>query len=194
MAPGKERMRRLGRRQRHLLRVIRRSRHSSVQNMAVHELQSGIDRRHGLHRLGRPPRVAPGATGHWRPLTRKARQIISQLRRTRVWKLQKQLVRELGRELEHGRRLIDRARDRLRPATRAAMSGARRAGRWTRERPARVRAARKAAPRIRRDPAPARPAPARAVPGGVPHYPARARARREPARRPRAARPAARHR
>jgi hypothetical protein len=111
------------------MRSIRRSSHASTQNMAAHELIREIDRRHGFLRLGRRPPAAmprPGQPGHWRPMTRRAKQILGQLRKTKVWRLQKQLVRELQKELENGRRQIDKLRERARKQARRAKRAGRR--------------------------------------------------------------------
>ena len=124
-----DKMRRHSRRAKHLMRVLRRSKHASTQDMASHELVREIDRRHGFLRLGRRRPAAmprPGMPGHWRPMTRRARQILNQLRKTKVWRLQKQLVRELQKELANGRRAIDKARDLARRAARRAGRAGRR--------------------------------------------------------------------
>lgn len=128
-ASSPERMKRHSRKARHLLRVIRRSKHAAVQDMAVHELTHEIDRRHGWR--GAPASHAPGPAGEWRPLTHQAKNLISQLRKTKVWRLQKQLVRELAAELRNGRRIVDRMRELAARAARAARAKARRLqGRW----------------------------------------------------------------
>ena len=57
----------------------------------------------------RKPRDRASA-GHWRPLTRKAKQMLTRLRKAKVWSVQKQIVNELAKEIEHGRRVADRAR------------------------------------------------------------------------------------
>jgi len=99
---------RLTRKARHLIRNLKRTKHASVQDQMVHELKHEVSRTHGF----RGPKKAPGRTGagHWRPLTRKAKQLLSRLRKAKVWRVQKQLVLELADEMEHGRRRVDRAR------------------------------------------------------------------------------------
>lgn len=152
-ASSPERMRRHSRKARHLLRVIRRSRHAAVQDMAVHELTHEIDHRHG-RAGGTPVAHAPGPAGVWRPLTGRAKRLISQLRSTKVWRLQRQLVRELAEELRNGQRIIDRIRERaeraagvVRRAAEITGRGARAIGRGARAmgRGARVAGARTAA-------------------------------------------------
>jgi hypothetical protein len=76
----------------------------------MHELTREIHRRRG--RPAKPRTHVPGPAGVWRPLTRKARQLIHQVRRAKLWRLQKQLIAELADELANGRRVIDRARER----------------------------------------------------------------------------------
>ena len=127
-----DKMRRHSRRARHLMKTLRRSKHASTQDMAAHELVREIDRRHGFLRLGKQRGASPrpGMPGHWRPMTHRARRILAQLRKTKVWRLQKQLVRELQKELVIGRRAIDKARDRARRAAwRAKRAGHRTAPR-----------------------------------------------------------------
>lgn len=99
---------RLTRKARHLIRHLKRTRHASVQDQMVHELRHEVSRTHGF----RGPKKAPdpGKAGRWRPLTRKAKQLLTRLRKAKVWRVQKQLVTELAREIERGRRRIDRAR------------------------------------------------------------------------------------
>lgn len=100
--------RRLTRKARHLIAQLRHTRHASVQSAAIHELQHEIDRRHGKRAKGKSPDHGPA--GRWRPLTHKAKQLLTRLRRAKVWRVQKQLVRELAREIERGRRSIDKIR------------------------------------------------------------------------------------
>lgn len=99
---------RLTRKARHLIHHLRRTKHASVQDQMIHELRHEVSRTHGF----RGPKKAPerSGAGHWRPLTRKAKQILTRLRSARVWSVQKQLVTELARELENGRRRVDRVR------------------------------------------------------------------------------------
>jgi hypothetical protein len=151
---------RLTRKARHLIRHLKRTKHASVQDHMVHELRHEVSRTHGF----RGPKKGPSASsaGHWRPPTRKAKQILTRLRKAKVWSVQKQLVNELAKEIEHGRRLADRARDRAEAAAdrmRARAARAKRAGRavgrtaraagrktrngWNRARPHAARAGRK---------------------------------------------------
>jgi hypothetical protein len=203
------------------MKVVRRARHASVQDTAVHDLQREIDRKHGFLRFGRrkAASVRPGATGHWRPVTHRAKRILAQLRKTKVWRLQKQLVRELAAELRNGRRRIDKIRARARKIGAPARRHARRAGRWAGRNAARgVQAARPPAERAGRlvirvfTPAPqaaprrsqaqqqARPprapgaSPARGEQSGRPNRPPRYREPRIAARTPRTARPVTRSR
>jgi hypothetical protein len=123
---------RLTRKARHVIRHLRRTKHASVQDQMVHELRHEVSRTHGFS----GPKKAPdrSGAGMWRPLTRKAKKILSRLRRAKVWSVQKQLVNELAREIEHGRRLAERARERARRAAarvRAARRRTARAGRAT---------------------------------------------------------------
>jgi len=99
---------RLTRKARHLIRHLKRTNHASVQDQMVHELRHEVSRTHGF----RGPRKAPdlGKAGRWRPLTRRAKQILTRLRKAKVWQVQKQLVTELSREIERGRRRVDRVR------------------------------------------------------------------------------------
>ena len=100
---------RLTRKARHLIRHLKRTRHASVQDQMVHELRHEVSRTHGF----RGPKKAPdlGKAGRWRPLTRRAKQILTRLRKAKVWQVQKQLVTELSREIERGRRRVDRVRE-----------------------------------------------------------------------------------
>jgi len=150
---------RLTRKARHLIRHLKRTKHASVQDQMVHELRHEVSRTHGFRGPKNGPK--PGAAGHWRPLTRKAKQMLTRLRKAKVWSVQKQLVNELAREIERGRRVADRVREKARRARQKtgaaaarARNGARRAGRtargaargtrngWNRTRPHAARAAR----------------------------------------------------
>jgi hypothetical protein len=99
---------RLTRKARHLIRHLKRTKHATVQDQMVHELRHEVSRTHGF----RGPKKAPdlGKAGRWRPLTRKAKQLLTRLRKAKVWQVQKQLVTELSREIERGRRRVDRVR------------------------------------------------------------------------------------
>lgn len=139
---------RLSRKARHLIHHLKRSKHASVQNTMVHELQHEINRHWGSRR--QPRRHNPGNAGQWRPLTRRAKQLLTRLRKTKVWSVQKQLVREIIREIERGKRLAERIR-KARPVrtgrrvARASGRAARAAGRKARphlERAGRATAAR----------------------------------------------------
>lgn len=116
---------RLTRKAKHIIRNLKRTKHSSVQKQYLHELRHEVSRTHGF----RGPKTAPdlGKPGRWRPPTRKAKQLLTRLRKTKVWSAQKQLVTELARELEKGRRLTDRAREKARRARRRARNAAKRA-------------------------------------------------------------------
>jgi hypothetical protein len=120
---------RLTRKARHVIRHLRRTKHASVQDQMIHELRHEVSRTHG----SRGPKKAPdrASAGHWRPLTRKAKQMLTRLRKAKVWSVQKQIVNELARELERGRRVADRARQaaaRARARMQAGVARTRRAG------------------------------------------------------------------
>lgn len=100
--------RRLTRKARHLIRHMRHTKHASVQDQQIHELRHEVSRTHGFRGPKKGPK--PGEAGHWRPLTRKAKQLLTRLRKAKVWSVQKQLVNELAREIENGRRRVDRVR------------------------------------------------------------------------------------
>ena len=115
---------RLTRKARHLIRHLKRTKHASVQDQMIHELKHEVSRTHGFRGPKKGPR--PGDAGHWRPLTRKGKQILTRLRKAKVWSVQKQLVNELAKEIERGRRAVDRARQAaLRARARAAAAGRR---------------------------------------------------------------------
>jgi len=101
---------RLTRRARHLIRRLRRTKHAAVQRVTVHELGNEIHRR----RFGRAAKTAApslGRAGQWRPLSYRAKKLLTQLRKTKVWSVQRRLVKELGEEIERSRRtLAERAR------------------------------------------------------------------------------------
>lgn len=99
---------RLGRRGRHLIRQLRKSRHAAVQRTIVHELKSHVSGRHGYQYTSGPPDL--GKPGRYRPLTRKAKQLLTRLRQARVWSVQKKIIAELEREIERGKRLAERIR------------------------------------------------------------------------------------
>lgn len=121
---------RLTRKARHLIRHLRRTRHASVQDQMIHELRHEVSRTHGFH----GPKKAPerSSAGHWRPLTRRAKQMLTRLRKAKVWSVQKQIVNELAREIERGRRMADRARERARGAAKRVRAGYERSGRASR--------------------------------------------------------------
>ena len=120
---------RLTRKARHLIRHLKRTKHASVQDQMIHELKHEVSRTHGFRGPKKGPR--PGDAGHWRPLTRKGKQILTRLRKAKVWSVQKQLVNELAKELERGRRAADRAREKARAAARRVRGGAERAAHGT---------------------------------------------------------------
>jgi hypothetical protein len=107
---------------RRLIRHLKRSRHASVQDAALHEIHRGVRRSHGL----KPPK-APAISGHgtYRPLTRKAKGLLARLRTARQYSVKKNILGELAREMKNGRRLADRAR----LMARRAADRAKRAGR-----------------------------------------------------------------
>jgi hypothetical protein len=166
---------------RHIIRRLRRTRYASVQDMHLHELGREINSRwSGRRKAHTAPDLSD--TGVWRPLTYRARRILAELRKTRVWRVQQRLLAELGRELKRGRRSLGRTVRQVRTAGRRRLarlkpvravrrlrhrtrSGWKRSG-WT---PARPPVPRTVAPRTRtaippRTPA-GRPAPA-PRPGG----------------------------
>src|SRR5260370_29086656 len=98
--------RRLTRKARHIIRHLRRTKHASVQRQMLHELRHEVSRTHGY----RGPREAPdpGEAGRWRPLTRKAKQLLTRLRKAKVWSVHRQVVNELARKIGRGKRLPDR--------------------------------------------------------------------------------------
>jgi hypothetical protein len=129
--------RRLSRRARHLMRRLKRTKHASVQQVTVHELNNEIHRR----RFGRAARTAEPAAarlGHWRPLTRRAKKLLTQLGRAKVWVIQRRLVKELVTEMENGRRFlatrVHKAKRRLTRAARPLVRGKRAVGRAIRSR------------------------------------------------------------
>jgi hypothetical protein len=190
--------RRLSFRARHLIRQLRHTRSAVLQRLHLHELRHAISRKHGF----RGPKKTPdlGKAGHFRPLTRKARQLLTRLRKARVWSVQKNIVNVLEKEIERGRYLRERIRghpavQRAGRAVRAAGRGARRTGRgaraaWRKSRPHLARAGRSARVRVRKARAP-RPAPARAM---APPAPSRGRLAPAPAPARPAPKPAARTR
>lgn len=105
---------RLTRKARHIIRHLPRIKFAAVQDQAIHELKHEVSRTHGFKGPGKAPDRSKA--GHWRPLTRKAKQMLTRLRKAKVWSMQKQLVNELAREMERGRRLADRARVRAQAA------------------------------------------------------------------------------
>jgi hypothetical protein len=115
---------RLTRKARHIIRHLRRTKHASVQDQMVHELRHEVSRTHGFRGPGKAPDRSKA--GNWRPLTRKAKQMLTRLRKAKVWSVQKQIVNELAREMERGRRVADRARQAvLRARARAEAAGRR---------------------------------------------------------------------
>ena len=152
---------RLTRKARHVIRHLRRTKHASVQDQMIHELRHEVSRTHGFKGPGKAPDRSKA--GHWRPLTRKAKQMLTRLRKAKVWSVQKQIVNELAREIERGRRVADRARQAAVRARNRAQAAAKRvsvrAGRF-RETASRgqerllARAERKQAGREKRHPAP----------------------------------------
>jgi hypothetical protein len=97
---------RLNRKARHLIRQLRRTKNAALQRLHLHELRHAISRRHGFRGPKRTPDL--GRAGHFRPLTRRAKQLLTRLRKARVWSVQKRIVNELAREIEKGRYLRDR--------------------------------------------------------------------------------------
>lgn len=135
-------------RQRRLIRHLRRSKHGAVQDVTLHELHRSFRRSHGL----KPPK-APDVSGHgtWRPLTRKARGLLSRLRSAREWNVKKNLIAELAREMEHGRRLAARIRLAAgRGARRARLAAGRASRRLEHAAEAAGRGARKTREQVRR--------------------------------------------
>ncbi len=146
-------------RQRRLIRHLGRSKHASVQDAALHEVHRSMRRSHGL-KPPKPPSIS--SPGTWRPLTRKAKALLSRLRGARQWNVKKNIMTELARELEHGRRIAQRlqeaaqrARAKAQAVAARVRAGAGRAGRtaraaarrtrngWNRARPHAARAGRK---------------------------------------------------
>ena len=113
-------------RQRRLIRHLSRSRHASVQDAAVHELHRSMRRSHGLF----PPK-APGISSHgtYRPLTRRAKSLLSRLKGARQWSVKKNILGELAREMKNGKRLIDRVKEKAQRAAARAERAMERAGR-----------------------------------------------------------------
>lgn len=129
---------RLSRKARHLISRLKRTRHASVQDVGLHELKHEINRSFWKKAkpMGRAPQTAAGV---YRPPTRRAKRLLTQLRHAKVWRLQQRLVTEIAREFERGKRLVDKARAKARRAqakaaryARRAANGARRAGRGAR--------------------------------------------------------------
>ena len=112
---------RLTRKARHIIRHLPRIKHASVQDQAVHELRHEVSRTHGF----KGPGKAPGRSeaGQWRPLSRKAKHLLTRLRKAKVWGMQKRLVNELAEEIKRGRSI-----ERVRSVARAAAARTRRAG------------------------------------------------------------------
>ena len=128
---------RLTRKARHLIRHLKRTKHASVQDQMIHELKHEVSRTHGFCGPKKGPK--PGDAGHWRPLTRKAKHLLSRLRKAKVWSVQKQLVNELAKEIERGRRAVERVRERAqrvqaraKAAAARTRAGAERTGRTAR--------------------------------------------------------------
>jgi hypothetical protein len=113
---------RLTRKARHIIRHLKRTKHASVQDQMIHELRHEVSRTHGFKGPGKAP--GAGNAGHWRPLTHKAKQMLTRLRKAKVWSVQKQLVNELAREMERGKRVADRARARTQAAAKRVRAGA----------------------------------------------------------------------
>lgn len=142
---------RLTRKARHIIRHLPRIKHASVQDQAVHELRHEVSRTHGF----KGPGKAPGRSeaGQWRPLSRKAKHLLTRLRKAKVWGMQKRLVNELAEEIKRGRSI-----ERVRSAARAAAARANRVGGRFRETANRgqerllTRAERKQAEREKRGP------------------------------------------
>ena len=115
---------RLTRKARHIIRNLKHTKHASVQNQMIHELRHEVSRTHGFRGPGKAPDL--GKAGRWRPLTRKAKQILARLRKAKVWSVQKRLVTELAKEIEHGKRVADRAKQAAKRAQARAKAAARR--------------------------------------------------------------------
>jgi len=108
---------RLSRRGRHLIHRLRRTKHASVQHVMVGELVNEIHRSRWKRAAPSTPPGRPQA-GHWRPLNRRAKSLLTQLRRTKVWAVQRRLVKELVVEMGKGRkRVADRVKG-LKPTRR----------------------------------------------------------------------------
>jgi hypothetical protein len=97
---------RLNRKAKHLIHQLRHTKSASLQRLHLHELRHAISKRHGFNGPGKTPDL--GKAGHYRPLTRRAKQLLHRLRHSRVWSIQKQLVNELVKEIERGRYLKER--------------------------------------------------------------------------------------
>ena len=126
---------RLSFRARHLIRQLRRTRSAVLQRLHLHELRHAISRKHGFRGPKKTPDLGPA--GHFRPLTRRARQLLTRLRKARAWSVQKNIVNVLEKEIERGRYLREKVRAlpavaRGARAWHAAGRGARRAGRGIR--------------------------------------------------------------
>lgn len=112
------------RKTRHLIHRLRRSKHASVQHTLVNELSSSVHKHWG--RSGRAPQIPVGPAGHWRPLTHRAKRLLTSLRRSKVWSVQKQLIAELIHDMQRAQRRIDRVRKSQ--AARQARQAAKRTG------------------------------------------------------------------
>jgi hypothetical protein len=172
---------RLSRRARHLIHRLRHTKHASVQNVTVNELDHDIHRsRYGRAASSTATPPDGGRPGHWRPLNHRAKRLLTELRRTKVWAVQRRLVKELVAEMGKGRRRVADRVKRLKPsvprALRSRNSWAVTARSWKPARPVRSapgparRPGVRTAPSRRAAPAPrpagrlapgARPAPAR---------------------------------
>jgi hypothetical protein len=119
--------RRLSLRARHLIRTILRTRHSTVQRVAISELAGEVNRHHTTRRT---PVLTPGETGIWVRHSAKLRHVMSRLRYARNWKVQQQLVREATHEIVEAEVRAERWL-RFQQAMRRHGNRVVRAGRWT---------------------------------------------------------------
>lgn len=109
---------RLSFRARHLARQLGKAKNITLQRLHLHELRHAISRKHGFRGPKGKPKL--GQPGMYQRLSRKARQLLSRLRRSRSWQVQKQTVNELEREVERGERIaVARAARRQRRAEQA---------------------------------------------------------------------------
>ena len=85
------------RKARHLMRRLRHEKHGAVQRMMAHELTTKSTAAAG-DGLSAPLPRSLGLPGQYRPLTRRAKQILTRLRKTKVWSAQKRLLAEAEAE------------------------------------------------------------------------------------------------